>query len=88
MLIDTHEDDIWDSTFGIFSANSYWKDYWLDLPADRHEQGVNLSFADGHVEHWRWRAPKHFRTVFQHADDGGDRMDLRRLQECVKPDLD
>ncbi len=53
VLIDTQEDDIWDGTFGIFSSDSYWADYWLDLPADRHRQGANLSFADGHVEHWR-----------------------------------
>jgi prepilin-type N-terminal cleavage/methylation domain-containing protein/prepilin-type processing-associated H-X9-DG protein len=87
VLIDTHEDDIWDSTFGIFSPSSFWKDYWLDLPANRHDQGANLSFADGHVEHWRWRAPKVFRAVWQRADEGGDLTDLRRLQECVRPDL-
>lgn len=27
--------------------------FW-DLPASRHNNGCNLSFADGHVEHWKW----------------------------------
>jgi len=27
---------------------------WYDCPADRHNQGANLSFLDGHVEHHRW----------------------------------
>jgi prepilin-type N-terminal cleavage/methylation domain-containing protein/prepilin-type processing-associated H-X9-DG protein len=87
VLIDTHEDEIWDPTFGIFSANSYWSSYWLDLAADRHNQGANLSFADGHVEHWRWKAPKRFITVWQHAADADDLADLRRLQQCVNPKL-
>ena len=31
--------------------NPYW---WVDTPAGYHNQGVVLSFADGHVEHHRW----------------------------------
>ena len=27
--------------------------FW-DLPASRHNNGCSLSFADGHVEHWKW----------------------------------
>jgi len=27
--------------------------FW-NLPASRHGNGCNLSFADGHVEHWKW----------------------------------
>ena len=32
--------------------------YWWDIPANRHNQGANFSFADGHVEHWKWKVPK------------------------------
>jgi prepilin-type processing-associated H-X9-DG protein len=28
------------------------------MPSDRHNRGANLSFADGHVEHWKWKVPK------------------------------
>lgn len=86
-LIDTHELDIWDSTFGIFSPHSYWSGYWLDLPADRHNRGANLSFADGHAEHWRWRATKQFFAVWESANGPEDLADLKRLQQCVNPDL-
>lgn len=88
VFIDTHAEDIFDGTFGIFSADSYWKDYWLDFPADRHQQGANLSFADGHVEHWRWKSPKVFQGVFWPALSDDDLADLRRLQQCVKLGLD
>jgi prepilin-type processing-associated H-X9-DG protein len=30
----------------------------VDYPAMWHERGANLSFADGHVETWRWRDPR------------------------------
>ncbi len=30
---------------------------WWDMPSNRHNQGANLSFADGHVAHWKWAAP-------------------------------
>jgi prepilin-type processing-associated H-X9-DG protein len=84
VFIDTDEDDIWDSTFGMFPMPGYWQDYWLDIPADRHMQGGNLTFADGHAEHWKWRAPKHGLLLGSHAASDGDLQDLRRLQQHIK----
>ena len=88
VLIDTQEDDIWDATFGIFARDSYWTDYWLDLASDRHNRGANLSFADGHVEHWRWQAPKVFEGVWWPAASQADLEDLHRLQDHVKPGVE
>jgi prepilin-type N-terminal cleavage/methylation domain-containing protein/prepilin-type processing-associated H-X9-DG protein len=85
VLIDDQEEDIWDATFGIFAPGGYYSDYWLDLPADRHRQGANLSFADGHVEHWRWRARKILDFSFEPCYDPDDYADLQRLQQCIKP---
>jgi prepilin-type processing-associated H-X9-DG protein len=31
-------------------------DYWGHLPTDRHAQGCNLSFVDGHADFYRWKA--------------------------------
>jgi prepilin-type N-terminal cleavage/methylation domain-containing protein/prepilin-type processing-associated H-X9-DG protein len=85
VFIDTHEDDIWDSTFGVISETDlFWSDYWLDIPANRHGQGGNISFADGHVEHWRWRARKLGFMLGQHAYSNDDLLDLQKIQEHVK----
>lgn len=85
VLIDTHEDYIWDSTFGVMPASHpYWADYWLDIPADRHSQGANITFADGHVEHWKWATPKRSLRIGQHTSNASDLQDLRRLQGHIK----
>ena len=49
---------------------------WGDTPTDRHSRGCNLSFADGHAEFHRWKAPKDSRTGdFHLIQPGGDRED-------------
>ena len=59
VFLDVHENEIIDDEFGIpISAFDFDYGCWWDLPANRHNQGCNFSFADGHVEHWRWKAPK------------------------------
>ncbi len=59
VFIEVHEDEILDTQFGIpVDADSWDEGYWWDVPANRHNQGCNFSFADGHVEHWRWKVPK------------------------------
>jgi prepilin-type N-terminal cleavage/methylation domain-containing protein/prepilin-type processing-associated H-X9-DG protein len=88
VLIDTQEQDIWDATFGIFSSDSVYAGDWLDLPSYRHQQGANLAMADGHVEHWRWLAPKIFTTRWEPAYNADDLVDLRRLQAVTKNGLD
>jgi len=88
VLIDTDPYDIMDATFGIFPPASFYKDYWLDLASDRHNRGANLSFADGHAEHWRWKGNKVFYGVWWPATSNDDLDDLHRLQQCVKPDVE
>ena len=59
VFLDVHENEILDTQFGIpVSLYSFELGYWWDVPANRHGQGCNFSFADGHVEHWKWKAPK------------------------------
>ncbi|MGA2244858.1 MAG: type II secretion system protein [Verrucomicrobiota bacterium] len=58
-FIEVHQDEIMDDQFGIPVATDAWAgDEWWDLPANRHNQGCDFSFVDGHVEHWRWKVPK------------------------------
>jgi prepilin-type N-terminal cleavage/methylation domain-containing protein/prepilin-type processing-associated H-X9-DG protein len=83
VFIDVHEDSILDSLFGIPLPGSPYDGFWFDLPANRHGQGANLSFADGHVERWRWRVPKTFREHLQPVPD--DEMpDFHRLQTRIR----
>jgi len=90
VFIDVHEDGILDSLFGILPPG--WApmfgmaEIWWDLPANRHSQGCSFSFADGHVEHWRWTAPKVFKEIGQDIAGDGDMKDFRRVQAGVRPE--
>jgi prepilin-type N-terminal cleavage/methylation domain-containing protein/prepilin-type processing-associated H-X9-DG protein len=85
VFIEVHEDGIFDAHFGISSTNSgFYFDHWGDLPADRHRRGVNLTFADGHVEYWKWQWDKEFQMWGQPVANERDRADLRRVQEGVR----
>jgi prepilin-type processing-associated H-X9-DG protein len=52
---------------------------WAKVPSDRHNQGCSVSFTDGHVRAWRWKAPKKSKP-FEPAAPGGDLADLRVMQ--------
>jgi prepilin-type N-terminal cleavage/methylation domain-containing protein/prepilin-type processing-associated H-X9-DG protein len=59
VLIDENSDTQEDAEFGCPPIGGVFQEYiWWDMPADRHNRGANLSFADGHVEHWKWAFPK------------------------------
>ncbi|MSU64121.1 MAG: prepilin-type N-terminal cleavage/methylation domain-containing protein [Pedosphaera sp.] len=82
IFIDEHEKSIDD---GIFAATPDGEEWW-ELPSDRHNQGCNLSFVDGHAEYRRWQAPKRFKAYLQpvaSGDGGKDRRDLNWLQEHI-----
>jgi prepilin-type N-terminal cleavage/methylation domain-containing protein/prepilin-type processing-associated H-X9-DG protein len=60
VFIDENSDTELDAQFGNPVGLPFWPQEWFDMPSDRHIQGANLSFADGHVERWRWKVPKVF----------------------------
>ena len=90
VFIDENEKSIQQSAFGI-NARDYltlfdsalWT--WISFPATRHHNAGALSFADGHVELWRWFEPNTARiarlddwTVLKNAVPNADR-DLDRF---------
>ncbi len=62
VILDERYDSINEANFAVDMSNTgtldgngvptpYW---WLDTPASYHNNSVNLSFADGHVETHKW----------------------------------
>ncbi|EEF58337.1 prepilin-type N-terminal cleavage/methylation domain-containing protein [Pedosphaera parvula] len=87
VFIDVHEDEIVDTLFGIpIQSDTWFHNMWWDLPANRHNQGCNLSFADGHVEHWKWRVPKTVTVTGNAAQPvaAGELPDYRRVESVVR----
>ena len=90
VFLDVHENEILDTEFGIPVAIDWFdQGYWWDVPANRHGQGCNFSFADGHVEHWKWKVPKAVTvprgSVQPVADNEWD--DYNRLEAGFRQDL-
>jgi prepilin-type processing-associated H-X9-DG protein len=82
-FLDVQEDEIWDATFGMPNSEFFpgWQVWW-DIPSSRHSQGGNLSFADGHVEHWKWRVPKTFQGSLPQAVPDEELPDFQRMQDA------
>jgi prepilin-type processing-associated H-X9-DG protein len=83
LFLDEDEDALIDARFGMPTLEVGLPYTWWDLPADRHSQGANLSFADGHAEHWKWRAPKVFYGAGQSVLPP-ERPDWDRLATTIK----
>jgi prepilin-type N-terminal cleavage/methylation domain-containing protein/prepilin-type processing-associated H-X9-DG protein len=83
VFIDEHPDTLYDAQFGNPAGGPYWPPMWFDMPADRHNQGACLSFADGHAERWRWRAPMTFRYLFQ-SITSEQMPDFLRVQSAMR----
>jgi len=75
VFLDVHERSIDSGGFNLYPALEQWQ----HLPAGRHSQGCNLSFADGHVEHYRWQNPKFFRSSPQSIANDLELLDFKRL---------
>jgi prepilin-type N-terminal cleavage/methylation domain-containing protein/prepilin-type processing-associated H-X9-DG protein len=83
-FIDNHPGNTAGGSFSVAQPGSDW---WSHFPGTRHQNGFNLSFADGHVEHWRSKEAK---SLYWEKNKGwggggvsnGDR-DLGRLQQCI-----
>jgi prepilin-type N-terminal cleavage/methylation domain-containing protein/prepilin-type processing-associated H-X9-DG protein len=44
---------------------------WFNVPANRHDNGEDFSFADGHVEYWHWLNPDVASLQNPNADSTG-----------------
>lgn len=87
VFIDENSDSILDAEFGNPPVGSpyFEQNVWWDMPSSRHNQGGNLSFADGHVEHWKWAVPKDY-YFFDQPVANGEMPDYLRVQNAMKED--
>jgi prepilin-type processing-associated H-X9-DG protein len=83
VFIDEHADTLLDAQFGNPVGMPFFAQIWWDKPADRHNQGANLSFADGHAERWRWKVPKSPAYAGQGLISG-ELPDFQRVQGAMK----
>jgi prepilin-type N-terminal cleavage/methylation domain-containing protein/prepilin-type processing-associated H-X9-DG protein len=82
VFIDENPDTLADAHFGNPVGLPSFVATWFDMPADRHNQGANLSFADGHVERWRWQTPKVYTGASRLSR--ADTADYLRLQNAMR----
>jgi prepilin-type processing-associated H-X9-DG protein len=80
VFLDENEATIEDGVYLLYREPA---DFWQNGPAHRHNQGADLSFADGHVEHWRWKYPNGILFNGQTAANAQDLEDLHRLQAAL-----
>jgi prepilin-type N-terminal cleavage/methylation domain-containing protein/prepilin-type processing-associated H-X9-DG protein len=83
VFIDENPDTLLDSQFGNPVGIPYYGAEWWDMPANRHNQGACLSFADGHVERWRWVVPKVVQYIGQ-PPTAQEMPDFLRVQSAMK----
>ncbi|HXC35390.1 MAG TPA: prepilin-type N-terminal cleavage/methylation domain-containing protein [Candidatus Acidoferrales bacterium] len=84
VFIDEDSDAILDAEFGNPPVGGpFEQGVWWDLPSSRHNRGGNLSFVDGHVEHWRWAVPKTFTDYIQQVSPS-EMPDYQRIQNAMK----
>jgi len=79
VLLTEHEKSIDDGHFGLAAEGESWRNNW---PASYHDRGATFSFADGHVEYWKWRDPRTSRVRSQGETQNGN-SDMKRLQASI-----
>lgn len=85
VFIEEHEASAWLGGFRVLPREKFSiaSGTWTSTPSDRHIQGCNLSFVDGHVKYWKWFWPKKANLQSKLTSNGHELRDLRRLQESV-----
>jgi prepilin-type N-terminal cleavage/methylation domain-containing protein/prepilin-type processing-associated H-X9-DG protein len=53
VFCDENEYSVDDGDFAMYPTGS-GQNVWWNMPGSRHQRGTTWSFADGHVEYWKW----------------------------------
>jgi prepilin-type processing-associated H-X9-DG protein len=88
VFIDENEFTMTDSQFGMptidFLGIPPTPFTWWDQPANRHNQGANLSYADGHVERKPWDVPKKAKQFVERAQLPDEMRDWTFMTNRIK----
>lgn len=91
VFVDENESTLIDSQFGMptefFPGLPATPLFWWDQPANRHNQGGNLSFADGRAETWKWRVPIKY-EAWGRPYIPEEKSDWLRIKACIKQQKD
>jgi prepilin-type N-terminal cleavage/methylation domain-containing protein/prepilin-type processing-associated H-X9-DG protein len=87
VFLDESADTLVDAQFGMPTQTYGGQNTWWDMPSDRHSRGANISFADGHVDHWRWRVPKVF-TGWVTPITAAEAEDYQRVASGIRQRFD
>lgn len=85
VFIEEHESSLWAGSFNVLPKDplSDVTPAWTSTPSDRHNGGCNLSFADGHVEYWKWHTAQTIQLSSKPVLNQHEVRDLRRLQGSI-----
>jgi prepilin-type N-terminal cleavage/methylation domain-containing protein/prepilin-type processing-associated H-X9-DG protein len=85
VFIEEHEASAWLGAFRVLpkDRSTFTAGTWTSTPSSRHNQGCNLTFADGHIEYWKWFWPKKTDLQSKLTSNSHELRDLRRLQDAV-----
>jgi prepilin-type N-terminal cleavage/methylation domain-containing protein/prepilin-type processing-associated H-X9-DG protein len=85
-FIDSHPTTGDSADFSQLYRATTGQDAWSSLPGEQHNRGANLAFADGHVEHWRWRWGRSggmydVRSLTYSLLNAADQYDFQRVED-------
>jgi prepilin-type N-terminal cleavage/methylation domain-containing protein/prepilin-type processing-associated H-X9-DG protein len=80
VLWEETEDSIDNGGIGFYPAGMW---AWWNWPASRHSKGCTMTFADGHVEYWKWKGPWVLKFTAYGASSSSADRDLARVQTTV-----
>jgi prepilin-type N-terminal cleavage/methylation domain-containing protein/prepilin-type processing-associated H-X9-DG protein len=89
VFVDEHEFSMVDSQYGSPTTHfSGGPVQWWDMPANRHNQGANISFADGPALYHRWDVPKVCTNFPAGEIKPGEQRDWERVESYIKQTMD